>query len=270
MTMHGTKIAVALCSGVAALAMAGGAAAKEIRCDVDSDYDLGVTPRSVVLTRKVGTPKAIVMRQGRLFVDDQWVSLSADDSKRIAEYEKKVRAAMPLAAQIGRDAADIAFTALGEVASGLSSDPAGTRAHLAKARTQIDARLARSVSANRFNGNDLGHGIAEAIGEVLPIVIGDIVGGAVSAAFSGDSARLERLNNVDKEIERRVQPRAKQLEQRADALCRSMEALDAIDDALVYRLPDGSRLDLIDAKVEIREDKVVIRKDDKASDDPRN
>jgi hypothetical protein len=124
---------------VAALAMAGGAAAKEIRCDVDSDYDLGVTPRSVVLTRKDGTPKAIVMRQGRLFVDDQWVSLSADDSKRIAEYEKKVRAAMPLAAQIGRDAADIAFTALGEVASGLSSDPPDARppgqgAHADRAR----------------------------------------------------------------------------------------------------------------------------------------
>ena len=251
--MRGMKLAVVLGSGVALMALAGGAMAKDVRCDVDSDYDLSVTPSSVILTRQTGTPKAIVMRQGRMFVDDKWVSLSADDSKRIAEYEQKVRATMPLAAQIGRDAAAIAFTALGEVATQLSSHPAETRAHLAKARTEIDARLAHSVTANRFNGNDLGDGIAHAIGEVLPMVIGDIVSGAVGAAFSGDSARLERLNNIDQEIERLVEPRARQLERSAETLCRNMQSLDAIDDALAYRLPDGGRLDLIDARIEIRE-----------------
>lgn len=252
--MHGTKIAVTLCSGLAALSMAGGAAANDLHCDVKSDYSLSITERSLILTKQVGKPRAVVMRQGRLFVDDEWVPLSVDDSKRIAEYEKKARATMPLAAQIGRDAADIAFTALGEVATGLSADPEDTRKHLAKARKEIDVRLARSVTANRFNGNDLGKGIAEAISEVLPLVIGDIVGGAIGAAFSGDEARIERMNNMDKEIERRVEPRAKLLEQRAETLCRNMQALDAIDDALAYRLPDGSRLDLIETKVDVRDD----------------
>ena len=32
-----------------------------------------------------------------------------------------------------------------------------------------------------------------------------------------------------------------------------MESLDEIDDALAFRLPDGDRLDLLDAKVDIRE-----------------
>ncbi|WP_161786967.1 DUF2884 family protein [Noviluteimonas dokdonensis] len=240
---------------VVALALACGAAtAKNIECDVDSDYDLNVTDKSVVLTRQTGTPKAIVMRNGRMFVDDKWVSLSKDDSKRIADYEQHIRATLPLAAQIGRDAADIAFTALGEVATGLSSRPEETRAALARSRADVDKRLERAVTANRFNGNELGRSIENAISEVLPLVIGDIVGGAISAAFSGDEARIERMNNLDKEIERRVEPRAKQLEMRAENLCRRMEALDAIDNALVYRLPDGRRLDLIDAKVKVRDD----------------
>ena len=252
--MHGTKIALAAGLGLVAVSMAGGVAAKDLRCDVESDYSINITERSLILTKQAGTPRAVVMRQGRLFVDDEWVRLGADDTKRIAEYERKARATMPLAAQIGRDAADIAFTALGEVATGLSAHPEDTRKHLAKARTEIDARLARSVTANRFNGNDLGSGIAEAISEVLPLVIGDIVGGAIGAAFSGDEARIERLNNMDQEIERRVEPRAKLLEQRAHTLCRNMQALDAIDDALDYRLPDGGRLDLIEAKVDLRAD----------------
>ena len=252
--MRGMKLAVS--TGLAAAALCGAASAKDLECDVKSDYDLSLTQKSVILTRpaeKTGSPRAIVMRDGRMFVDDAWVTLTPEDSKRIAEYEKTVRAAMPLAQQIGRDAADIAFTALGEVAASLSAHPDNTQAHLDKARAELDARLAHAITPNRFSGNDLGKGIAHAISEVLPVVIGDIVGGAVSAAFSGDTARLERMNNLDKEIERRVQPRADQLEVRAESLCRKMESLDALDDGLVYRLPDGRRLDLIDATVRPRQ-----------------
>jgi len=258
--MHGTKIALRNgLAGLALLAACGGAAAKDLRCDVDSDYDLTVNDTSLIMTRATGTPKAIVMRQGRMFVDDRWVTLTPADSKRIADYEQQVRATLPLAQQIGRDAADLAFTALGEVAAGLSQHPADTRVKLDKARASIDAKLASAVRANRFNGNELGNGIASAVGEVLPTLIGDIVGGAISAAFSGDTARLERMNNLDKEIERRVEPRAKVLEKRAEVLCRRMEALDAIDDSLAYRTADGNRLDLLDAKVEVREDTVTRR-----------
>ena len=92
-------------------------------CDIDSDYDLTIDERSVILTREAGTPHAIVMRQGRLFVDDRWVGLNAADRQRIADFEKGARAAMPEAQAIGRDAADIAFTVLGEVAAGFASDP---------------------------------------------------------------------------------------------------------------------------------------------------
>jgi hypothetical protein len=250
--MGGMKLANRLALAAALAAACGAAQAKDFRCDVDSEYELTLTEQSLVLTRDTGTPRAIVMRKGRLFVDDRWVTLTAADSKRIADYEQQARGIMPLAQQIGRDAADIAFTTLGEVAAGLSSTPAETRAHLDQARAKIDARLARSVTATHFSGDDLGKGIADAIGETLPVVIGDIVGGAISAAFSGDEARLERMNRIDEDIERRVEPRATQLEQRAELLCRRMETMDAIDDALGYRLPNGDRLDLLDANVEIR------------------
>ena len=71
------------------LLLAGNAAAKEISCDVESDYDLHVTPRSVILLRDQGTPETLLMRDGRLFVDGQWVSLAAADRQRIAQYERE-------------------------------------------------------------------------------------------------------------------------------------------------------------------------------------
>lgn len=240
--MRGTTLAL-----LPVLMLAGGSvAATEISCDVESDYELHVTQRSVILTREHGTPEVLLMRQGRLFVDGNWVELSAADGRRIADYERETRAVLPLARQIGHDATAIAFTTLGEVASGFSNDPAATRAKLAKARVKLDARLARSISANHFNSDHLGEGIARTVAEVVPSLVGDIVGGAVRAAFNGDTARLERMERMDQEIEARVAPRAKALERRAEALCQHMQALDEIDGALDYRLPDGRRLDLID------------------------
>ncbi len=222
--------------------------------NVRSEYDLALNERSVILTRDHGTPKSIVMRQGRLFVDDAWVALSPADSRRIAAFEQSARATMPEAQAIGRAAADIAFITLGELAVGFSSDPAASQAKLAKARTQLDARLARSITATRFDGRDLGNGISQAVGAVLPSMIGDIVGGAISAAFSGDSSRLRRMENLDTQIEAKVKPRALALERRAEGLCRRMIELDRIDEALEYRY-DGQPLDLL----RIEKDRVRTR-----------
>jgi len=247
-TMH-RLLAVSVLSMACGSAFAGGhIGSGNMRCDVESDYDLTLNERSLILTRRHGTPKAIVMRGGRLFVDDEWVKLDAADSQRIAEFEKGTRATMPLAQAIGRDAADIAFTALGEVAAGLSSEPRAAQAKVAKARAQIEARLSRSVTANRFNGSDLGEGIGDAVKEVIPSMIGDIVGGAIGAALSGDAARLKRMENLDAQIEAKVKPRADALEKRAETLCRQMEALDRIDNALTYRF-DGKPLNLLEADV---------------------
>lgn len=233
---------------LALLLIAGGVHARDFSCDVDSDYDLTLNDTSVILTRDAGTPKWIVIRGDRLFVDDRWVQLSPEDRKRIGTFAATTRQAMPLASAIGRDAAEIAFTALGEVAAGFSQDPSRTRARLDKARAQIDAKLARSVSANRFDGDDLGDAIGETVGEVLPSLIGDIVSGAVSAAFSGDTARLQAMEGLDTKIEAQVEPRARALEKNAEQLCTHMLALDELDNALAYRLPDGSPLDMLEAK----------------------
>ena len=233
---------------VLAPAALAGAAEVDLHCDIDSHYDLTLNQRSLILTRASGTPRALVMRQGRLFVDDEWVQLGAADRERISRFERDMRATMPLAQAIGAEAVDIAFAALGEVATGFSSDPRSTRATLDQARRELDARLSRSVSANRFDDEALGRGIGEAVKDVLPTLLGDIVGGALAAAFGGDTQRLRRLENLDARIEDAIQPRARALKVRAQDLCRRMQALDRIDDDLEYR-HQGRKLDLLEARV---------------------
>lgn len=236
--------------GLSLLLIAGTAQAVDIDvdCNVESDYDFALTDKSVIFTRDTGTPKAIVMRQGRLFVDDRWVQLSAADSRRVADYEREARAVMPLARQVGLDAADIAFTALGEVAAGMGSDPSRTRAKLDKARKQLDRELAGSISPIHYSSQAMGESIGNAVKDVLPTLIGDIVSGALGAAFSGDEERIKRMENMDKDIEARIKPRADALEVRARSLCRKMESLERIDAGLEYRLAGGGALNLLELK----------------------
>lgn len=223
----------------------------DANCEVDSTYNLTLNERSLILTRKTGAPTAIVMRQGRLFVDDRWVALSADDSRRIADYERGARAAMPEAQLIGREAASIAFTALGEVAAVLGNHPDRTRAKIEKARKDLDARLANVITPTHFSGKTLGDGIGDALGDTLPTVIGEVVGGTVTAALSGDTEKFKQLDNLDAKIEAAVQPRADALGRRADGLCRRMRELDELDNALSYRF-DGKPLDLLKVEITVK------------------
>lgn len=230
------------------LLLAGGNAMAQVHvddCSVESDYEFHLTGRSLVLLDKGGSPHTVLMRQGRLFIDDRWVEVSAADARRLADYERQARAAMPLAAKIAREATAIAFDALSEVAAGFGSDPDASRKRLAEARVVLDAELATAVGPIHFDRSNLKDAIGETVAKVIPSLIGDIVGGAMRAAFSGDAARFQRLENLDVQIEALVEPRARALEADAQALCRRMEALDAIDEALDYRLPGGSRLDLL-------------------------
>src|SRR3546814_14855883 len=100
---------------------------------------------------------------------------------------------MPLAAKIGQDADDIAFTALGEVAKGFSLDQDATDAKLAQARADLDRSMASSISAMHFNGAELGKGIGDAVAAVVLGLLGDIVGGALLGALSNsEDSRVGR------------------------------------------------------------------------------
>lgn len=226
-----------------------------VRCDVESDYDVTLNARSLILIKQDGTPRRIVMRQGRMFVDDAWVTLSKQDSERLAEFERETRQAVPLAQEVGRQAAGIALTALGEVAAGFSRDPAQTRRQLDQVRDKVDAHLRQSLGGDRFTGVDLDGEIGALVEDMLPQVIGDVAAGAVQAALTGNESQLRSLDGLDERVEKIVEPQARRLEPLALQLCQRMQVLDALDNALAYRLPSSAALDLLRVELKPRDAK---------------
>src|SRR5690606_4104954 len=90
----------------------------------------------------------------------------------------------------------------------------------------------------------LGQGIADAVTDAVPRLMGDIGGGALRAVLSGDRGGPGRLDGLDARIGALVEPRARALERKAETLCSRLQALDRIDDALDYR-HEGRRLGLL-------------------------
>ncbi|MEQ7991419.1 DUF2884 family protein [Xanthomonas hortorum] len=240
---HGLTMALGLLACLFGVVDA--AAAEDLHCEVSSDYDLTLNPRSLLLIRESGTPQRLVMRQGALFVDDRWVALSADDRARLIQFERQTRDVVPLAQEVGREAADIAVTALGEVAAGFSRTPEATRTQMANVREKIDTRLKQSFSKSQLTTIDIDDDIGAMVAELLPQLIGDVVAGAVQSALTGNDVQLRSLDGVEAGIERLIEPQARALRPRAQQLCERVEALDGLDNALAYRLPSGEPLQLL-------------------------
>lgn len=216
-------------------------------CDVRSDYSVRPYRQAFLFSREGSTPGEIGIGGGRLFIDGKEIVLADADHARLREMDVEMKVLAPQIEKVTLEAIEIAFTALTEVARGLSSTPEKTVAGLERSHRQMMAEI-RSKPMGVFNEGAM-EGI---IGPIITRFVPDIVGGAVStamkAAFSGEqeSKKFEaRIKHMERELDTRVEARAKALEPLADAMCQRLNRLDALDDALEFRLPSGEPMQLL-------------------------
>jgi hypothetical protein len=216
-------------------------------CDIGSDWTVQPYRSAWLFTREDGPVRELAIGGGRLFVDGKELQVAAADHKRIAELESELRGLAPELRRIGREAVDIAFTALVEVARGLSSTPDETIAELQRGRVRSLAEIDRQPMGV-FNGDAVEQIIEPIITKFVPDIVGGAISTAMKAAFSGDAQRQEfqsKMDRMERELDTRVDARAKALEPLAEAMCQRLERMDALDDALQARLPGGEPIALL-------------------------
>jgi hypothetical protein len=216
-------------------------------CDVGTAWNVSPYRSAFLFKREGDGPREVGIGGGRLFVDGAEVTLGAADRERIAALESEMRALVPELRKVALEAVDIAYTALVEVARGLSSDPGKTIAELERGRARSRAELERSPMA-AFN-NDAMEAIVEPIvTRFVPDIVGGAVSSALKAAFSGDAERQEmqsRMERMERELDTRVEQRAKALEPLAERMCARLRRMDGLDDAIEWRPAGGDALQLL-------------------------
>lgn len=234
----------------AALVLAGTSASAENKgCNIDSDYDVALSPDAITFSRDDGAPRSVVMKDGSLLVDGHEAALTDADRERVRQFERDARALVPEVRAITMDAVDIAFTAMAEVARGLAPENTTLQTKLETSRAELIAEFDQPEGHFKIDEDAVDASVSRLVGEITPTLIGEITTAALSAAFSGDESKARELErraeNMEADIEAKVKVRADALEARAEILCPKFVALDALDDALAYRLDDGSALDLL-------------------------
>ena len=221
------------------------------QCDMGSEWTVRMHRRAFIFSKDDHTPAEVGIGGGRLFIDGKEQKLSEADHARLSRFEQEMTATLPVLHDIVVEAVDIAFAALNEVARGLASDPKQAVADLQRAQSKVRREI-ESKPLTAFDGDAIGKTIEPVITEFVPTIVGGAVSSALGAAFGGEKKANEfeqRMARMEQDIDRNVEARAKALEPKADELCTRLKSIDAIDDSLEYRLPDGERLDLLRAGV---------------------
>ena len=236
----------------AALLVSAGAQARGTDvCDFESEFDLRIQPQSLLFHRESGTPLTIEMRRGRLLVDGRDVVLSPEDARRVLRYESEVRALVPEVKAIAMDAIGIATEAVTQVATTFAGDNAKRAIErVGELTDELAGKVATSTDTAEWDNDEFEEAIETLVGELVPMMMGDIAATAITAAFSGDTDAVEKLEQraerMEKAIEEKVERRADELEARAEALCPRVKALDALESSLTVRLADNRPIDLLE------------------------
>ena len=228
------------------------AKAETLRCNVESDYAFSQQGRTLVFSRDSAPGKRIMIQDSRLIVDGRDVVLNEHDKQRVGEFENEMRLLIPQAQQVTAEAIDIAFTALIEVSRGLSgvhNNP--TVVKLQNARVSLQQSLQKNPAL--IINNDIEEKIIDPImTDFVPDVVGAAVRQALSLAFSGDEKKARdferRMDTMGREIETKVEARAKKLEPLANAMCKRVRNMDRIEDDISVRLVNKEKINLLDTK----------------------
>jgi len=224
----------------------------DANCPVRSNYDLTVRDTALLFERTSAPPQRIEMRSGGLAVNGAAVPLNAADRSRITSIEQTVRMLVPMIKTTAQRAVDLAAAAVREEAASASPKYAANpklNAQLDARARELKARIAGSFSSKDWRGAAFNGYIANILGDVLPLIAGDLAQDALQATLQGNltqaAALTERAAALRPSLDKRMHAKLEVLQPDFDNLCPHIRKLDALESAISTPLPGGARMDLI-------------------------
>jgi hypothetical protein len=223
-----------------------------VSCHISSDFQPGMKGQAFVFKRDDAKPRLVAIGGGRLFFDGQEAKLNAADKVHVANMERQMRTLAPEAQGIATEAVDIAFAALIETAKSFAPSDKKLHVSLQSARVESNKKMRdRYFFVNIQDKNDknsfIDATIAPIIGEYISAVAGNVVGDALSAAF-GDETKAKafeaRMNTMEMKLDKAVKQRGEALEPKVRQFCDGMQLLDATENKIGYRFPNGQAVEL--------------------------
>ncbi len=230
-------------------------------CDVDLNAGVKITTNSIEFSKNGESLYQIVGRDG-LIVDGEAIMLSSSQAALVQDYSNSIRAVVPEVKSIAiegialaTEGVNLAFNELlgegNEVGAELTHE-------LANLSNEIDNRLSvengieigeDGVVGEDFFGEEFEQRIEENIERAIKNSMGSllIAVGQEMMFSGGDMEAFEtRMEDFGQRIEHQMETRGLALEQKADAICESIVAIDQLETELQNEIDALSDINIIE------------------------
>lgn len=230
------------------------------QCDFEIEADLTVGPERIVIDdRWLG--EVVIGDDGELEIDGEAIDLDDDQREAVEAYADQLRDVIPAVVELALDAMDLGVTAVTDVFAALvdGDPPNGVHEALEDLRADVRERLGRDeevwyVRGDGISGTDdamesieplVERAVAESIGTLL-IAVGQSMRAEDGSLEERMEAFADRMERIEEDIEDRVERDADAIERQADRLCAEMEILASREEDMRDRVPELSRLRVLE------------------------
>lgn len=229
-------------------------------CNIDLQGGLHIEQNTITFKKNDKALYSIVDDQ-TLMLNNQVIDLTSNQQSLVTEYSTSIRQTVPQVKEIAVGAIDVAVEGvnmafdqlLGE-GNNVSSD---LTYELGRIRTEIDARFSSDkgfyIDENGIQGDDLlGEDFDNHIESVVEDAVQKSMGTVMIALgqellFSGGNMESfeTRMEDFGQQIELQMEERAMALEEKGDQLCRSIVAIDELEEQMKNEIPEIAHTDVL-------------------------
>lgn len=213
-------------------------------CSFDLDYDFAIKNSEITFSKSKGN-KVFINRDNQLFVNGVEQSLNSEQQLLMDNYANGVRDLIPEITNIAIDGVSLGVKAASMALSTLLGDGSPQFAHFNERVTHLADSITSKLSSTDFSTSAIEESfgaefeeeietvVEEAIAEITPIIMAQIVTAAMSGGDNSVSDLEMRAENLEHQIKGFIEPQAEALEARAEELCLSIAALDNLETKMV-------------------------------------
>ncbi len=216
--------------------------AETTACNYSTDFDIKIDEVGVKF-HKDGK-KSVEFQNDRLLIDGKTVTLNDAQIAATRSLQQGAREMVPKIAEVAVEGAELGIKASTMVLTALFGDDEAMHQELIAPIEALSDKIQANINKTQMNTAELEKAFESAFDEEFEQVIekaalkysGKIVGNILSAVFSGDDEEVKdfefRMENMERDIEKYVEANAKGLEEKAEALCQDIAALEKFDSVL--------------------------------------
>lgn len=229
-------------------------------CDVDLNAGITINQHELAFSKNDKELYKIVDNK-QLVVNGETIKLTPSQQQIVSQYSHDIRAVVPEVKEIALDALDLAsegvtlaFDELLGQGNDVGQELSG---HLVAIKDDIDIALDlnKEISIDEHGnfGEDLfGEDFEQRIEAAVESTIKNSMGSLLIAVgqemlFSGgDADALEaRMETFGEQIEQQMEERGRVIEEKGEALCHSVVAIDALEEAMKLEISEIQHIDVL-------------------------